>query len=115
MKQVDYTTQKAKAIKADLKKSFPKCKFSVTKKSGAYSMKVTLVSGDIMPVILDHDCVMDGYAQINHFYPENDDKLTTEGRELMIEVMGIVKKNWSLDDYLSLEIGKWDHGYVHVG
>ena len=116
-------TQVAAAIRDELKKIFPKCKFSVRKPH--YGMiSISLMSAPF-PVLRDAKC---GHMQVNHFWignSKNDELFTRRGVNLLKVVCGIpAKYNWDNSDlmtdyfdvnfYLSVEVGKWDKPYALV-
>lgn len=105
----------AKEVRNELKKEFPSLEFSVTKDeySMGQSLYVNWMKGFnpfVTQELLEH-----GYISINHFYIENESRITEEAKEVLKKVNEIANKNnWSRSDgyhtnknyYFNLAIGK---------
>lgn len=116
---VEYVNRKgiAKEIRDNLKAVFGKgFKFSVT--TDINSIKVKLMSAPY-EICMDEEY---HYIQTNHYYPENEYRLTKRGRELMKLVYEIaLYRHWDKSDpmtdyfntnyYLSTGVGDWNRPF----
>ena len=114
-----------KAIREELKATFPKWKFSVRKGSGSLSVDVTILQGT---------CAFEGkdYAQVNQYYIEShwtdaEDAMALEKiNEIMHNAPGRAGGKVFFDEsdamtdyfhtafYTHLSIGAWDKKYACV-
>lgn len=112
------TKEIAKTIREDLKKEFPNCKFSAV--VDYPSIRIALMSSNESPYI---DGALTGNSQINHYYINNDNRLTASAKQLFSKVVEIATKEhydnsrieidyFDTNYYLSLNIGKWDNPFV---
>jgi len=119
------SAQDVRAIREELKATFPKWKFSVRKGSGSLSVDVTILQGT---------CAFEGkdYAQVNqywikdHWKDEDDQKVLLKINEIMHNAPGRAggKKFYDNSDamtdyfdtafYTHLSIGAWDKKYCVV-
>lgn len=115
-----HTKEIAKEIRQELKKEFPKFKFSVT--SDYNSITVTLMEGPVSPFANDDQ---EGYEQLNHYYLEDDLRLKEGARKMLQKVNQIAnRENYDNSDhmtdyfdvgfYFNLHIGKWDRPFKVV-
>jgi hypothetical protein len=107
------TTENAKRIRTELKKSFPEFKFSVKKGSGNLSIDVTILSG---PVIFDSE--RPDHSDLNPYYLNK-----YEHSEILERMIAIINNgNWDKSDimtdyfnvgwYVHFHQGKWDKPYI---
>lgn len=120
-------TQITKEIRAQLKKEFPKCKFSVTTQHGL-EINIALMNAPESPLANGIT-----YAQLNHYYIDFDERrghwmsngeaLTEAGAKMLKRVVEIGQaENWDKSDiqsdyfnvnyYFGLAVGKWDRPFV---
>lgn len=124
----------AKELRAQLKKEFPACKFSVTieRFSMGQAMKVALMAA---PFPVSSDPEFNGYAQLNHYtiaqpFPKdgnnNGKALTQRTWHVLQRAQELGNKdNWNNSDamtdyfdvnyYFDLHIGKWDKPFEQTG
>lgn len=132
MRNYDPVKDIAVEVRAELKKRFPACKFSVT--SDYNSLTVALMVAPESPYASG---LKEAYDQLNHYYLDNylpdafrrpgswdgAERLTPAAVAMLKEVTAIAnKKNWDESDsmvdyfhchyYFSLHIGKWDKPFV---
>jgi hypothetical protein len=103
----------AKIVREELKKKFPKCKFSVTSPHHS-SLDINLMSAPFEALKVEG-----GQRSVNQYYIDRDEDITEEAREVMKYVKDFVQ-DYNFDDsdsmtdyfhtnfYLHLGIGKWD-------
>ena len=112
------TKEIAKTIREDLKKEFPNCKFSVVMDNS--QIRVSLMSSNESPYA---DGALTGHSQINHYYINNDNRLTEAAKKMFSKVVEISTKEhydhsqieidyFCTNYYLSLNIGKWDNPFM---
>jgi len=128
-------TQITKEIKAELKKEFPQCKFSVTTKHGL-DITVALMSAPETPFAnlntTNGHTHSGEYVRLNHYYiDQNWDGdwvsdgyyLTEAAAQMFKRVVEIANRdNWDNSDlqtdycdvnyYFHLNVGKWDKPFV---
>jgi hypothetical protein len=112
-------------VRAELKATFPLCKFSVT--ADGHSISVSLMEAPYQ-VLAEGN----GYAQLNpyyidsaheHNYMNNGSTLTHVGWEVVAKATEIAnRQNWDKSDiqsdyfncnyYLHINIGKWDRPFI---
>jgi len=111
----------AKQTREELKKKFPKCKFSVTMEnySGGSSISINLMSAPFEALTNGQ-----GHSQINHYYMDNND-LTSEALEVMTYAKNYIQ-SFNFDDsdgmidyfhtnfYVHFSIGKWSKNFVNT-
>ena len=129
-------TEITKEIRAELKKEFPECKFSVTTKHGL-EIAVALMSAPESPfanlnTVNGH--THDGsYAQLNHYHINRDRGASwwisngyylTEAAARMFKKVAEIgnRENWNNSDlmtdyfdvnyYFHLNVGKWDKPFT---
>jgi hypothetical protein len=107
----------AKIIRDELKKKFPKCKFSI-KKEHHSAMSISLMQAPFNPFTEENRT----HVSINH-YRIKDEAITDEAKEVMSYVDELAQ-SYNFDDsdsmidyfhtnfYLTLAIGKWDKPFV---
>ena len=118
------STNEVKAIREELKKEFPEYRFGVRKR-GWHAVQVTLKKGPAIDAeVFTHG---DGYAQLNHFYPEKYGKFA-KTFEKIIEIIktapATVKGGRAYYDnsdamtdyfdtayYFDVHVGDWDKPY----
>lgn len=119
-----YSKEIAKEIRKHLKAVFGKgWKFSVVRDSGgSYTASITV---SIMQAPVEIRTVEDAYMQLNHYYPENETRLTESGRAVFNLVTAIARyRHWDKSDpmvdyfntnyYLHVQLGKWDRDFTVV-
>lgn len=110
-------TEIAKEIRAQLKREFPHCKFSVTTGPGR-SITVALMEAP-------WQALKDGtsYTQLNHYYLKEDGRLSPQAKGILIRANKLANaRNWDRSDsqvdyfdvnyYFDLHIGKWDKPFT---
>ena len=135
MREIRPLTEITKTIRAELKKKFPKCKFSVTVQNGI-AIAVALMTAPASPfasmnTVNGHDHG-GKYAQLNHYHIrqyQSDDwvsngyYLTEQAVEMLNAVIEVGnRENWDNSDaqidhfdvnyYFHLAIGKWDKPFI---
>ena len=101
-------------IRKDLKKTFPKFKFSITKRNG-HKLNIVILSGDIDFELNDH-----GYQSVNHYYI--NDHYEGEARHMLSAIVDYATKDQRTlvidgdygavpNFYISISIGRWDRPY----
>jgi hypothetical protein len=138
MREIRPLTEITKTIRAELKKQFPGCKFSVTTKHGI-EITVALMTAPASPfanlnTVNGHEHNGE-YAQLNHYHIKQDWDgswvsngyyLTEQAVEMLNTVIEISnRENWDNSDiqadhfdvnyYFHLEIGKWNRPFVVKG
>ena len=127
------STEIAKAIRKDLKKAFPDCKFSIRKKdfAGGGSITVSLMMAPFKVIEKANDEYDKTYCQINNYcldkylLPDSVLQLTPQAVDLLKKVTEIAQAyNYSDCDsqidyfdvnfYFHLEIGQWDKPFKEV-
>ena len=138
-----YLTETTKEIRAELKKLYPECKWSVTTKHGL-DINVHLMAAPESPFAsLDYvgphyeqyPASHDGTdVQLNHYYVTQDYQgrwisncvhLTEKAAKMFLQVVEIAQRdNWNNSDsqtdyfdvnyYLHLAVGKWDKPFQVV-
>ena len=129
-----YIKDIAKEVRAELKKKFPDCKFSVTieRFTGGRALDVALMSAPFDPYARMTDTagneITERYSQLNHIHIRQDHNdnwisngvfLTEQAAKMLKEVNQIAnRRNWDNSDiqtdyfdvnyYFHLAIGKWD-------
>ncbi len=116
----------AKEVRAELKKEFPACKFSVTieRYSGGQSLSVALTVAPVQVLSDEYLAENEGraYFQVNNYYIEESVRLTEEGKVMLSKVNEISnRRNWDKSDmmtdyfnvnyYFQFAVGKWDKDF----
>lgn len=129
----------AKDVRAQLKKEFPACKFSVTidRFSGGQSMTVALMEAPFAVFANLNTSIgythNGDYAQLNHMWMRDPGKeyinngyyLTPKSWKVLAKAIEIAnKKNWDRSEiqtdyfdvnyYFDLEIGKWNRPFCQT-
>lgn len=110
------SAEQVKVIRNDLKKAFPKIKFSVRKVDGGLSVNVKLLSG---PDFGGVELAKYGYAQVNQYWIDSSD---FSHKDVLHKVKAIVtKEHWdhsnamidhfSCSFYYHISIGDWNKPY----
>lgn len=100
------SAEEVRVIRNDLKRKFPKFKFSVRKSTSSSSVTISILSG---PVRFSDE----GHTQLNHHWPQN-----YKNSNVFRDIIAVAKRNhWDKSDistdffhcsyYLSFEQGKW--------
>lgn len=116
------TTEISKRIRLYVKEKYPTCTFSVLTSyfSGGSSISVYLMSANFAAI--KENCT-EKYLQVNHFYVEEDTRLTERAIAVMVDVNEYIKSfNFSDCDgmidyfhvnfYYDLSVGKWDKPFT---
>lgn len=110
-----------KEVRQELKKQFPKFKFSV-RTVDHHKLDVTILSGP-MDLMSDVDSEF-GYERINHFWVDKHYQDIPQKRDFLMDVLSIMGREYNSCEfvdgdygdvpsfYLSLSIGQWDRPYV---
>lgn len=110
-----------KEVRQDLKKQFPKFKFSV-RTVDHHELDVTILNGP-MDLMSDVDSEF-GYEQVNHFWVDKHYQDVPRKRDFLMDVLSIMGREHNSCEfvdgdygdvpsfYLSLSIGQWDRPYV---
>ncbi len=107
----------AKIIRSQLKREFPRCKFSVT--SEVSSITVRLMKANFQVFKENSRYKKRGYKEVNHYTIENDEDLTETAKSVLQRVVRFVNSyNYDRSDvmvdyfdvnfYLDIMIGEWD-------
>ena len=113
-------TEIAKRVKAQLKETFPGCKFSVTSEyyAGGSSLHIYLMEADFF-VFVDGGI---GHLQVNNYYIDKETDLTDWAKEVLKRAKDFAQ-SFNYDDsdgmidyfstnfYLHLNVGKWDRPF----
>lgn len=114
----------AKIVREYLKEKYPKYKFSITieRYSGGQSMTISLISSPVnifTESYLKKENVNKGYAQLNKYYLNTDERLTEDAVKMFEEIKELID-SYNYDDsdamidyfdtnfYWHLHIGKWN-------
>jgi len=111
------TSQEVAQKRAEIKKRFPQYKFSIVRQHYS-TLSVTILSGP-MELLQDGET----YQQVNHFYIESNYSDRPEVRDLLLEILSIMKRGigpsyfdsdygFIPDYYTHISIGQWDKPYV---
>ncbi len=112
------STEHAKRIRDNVKKTFPEFKFSIRKEHHS-SIVVAILSGPIELITSDKK---NRHEQVNHYYIKDHYEDFPEVRDILLKLYDIVNEgNYTevIDGdygavphfYVNLEIGKWDKPY----
>lgn len=125
--------QICKEVRAELKRTLPDWKFSVTnsKFAGGSSMTLALMAGPVaQPVLHVYDSYKDErrepgecYHQLNPYtftttYGYGQEEMMSNGAALHPQVYDVVRTAVTIavqdrNDFISVHIGRWDRPYVH--
>ena len=112
------TTERVKEIRTQIKKEFPKFKFSITKRHHS-SVDVTILSGPIEMITKDFKNRNDG---VNHFYIKENYESTPEIRDVLLHIYAIMNEGNGTESqdgdygripnfYTGISIGQWNKPY----
>lgn len=139
MREIRLLTEITKTIRAELKRQFPDCKFSVRVENGI-AITVSLMTAPASPfemlVTVNGHEHSGEYAQLNHYHIKQDafrKHWISNGYYLTEQAVGMLNvvieisncENWDNSDlmtdyfdvnyYFHLEIGKWNRPFVVKG
>lgn len=108
------TKEEVSKIRENLKKAFPKFKFSVRKNAGSSSVTISILSGPVRFSDKDH-------CELNHYHPH-----MYKNEDVLKKIIDVAKQDhWDKSDimtdyfhcsyYMSFEQGKWEKPYVVTG
>lgn len=112
------SAQEVKEKRNEIKKAFPKTKFSVTcKNSSTINIAILESDLDFAPALEGRD-----YTSVNHFYIESNFKNQPELQAMLLKINEIAKDGQRIisedldygqwpNYYIQITIGKWDRPF----